>query len=97
MRRETLAEYLAYTARIQDYGRYEMFRCKFCGNVFAEPTYKSEIDGFDENDREIVMQTFSCPYCGDTEIAGMRDDDDLDYGWYDKMMDERKERASWDD
>lgn len=55
-----------------------MCRCRWCGKQFDKPSYKAEIDGFDENNREIVMQTFKCPYCGDTDLEWLGDFDDDD-------------------
>ena len=69
-----------------------MCRCKYCGTTFDAATYRQEIDGYDENDREIVMQTFTCPFCGDDRLEWFPDfDDDLMDDWLDRMAEERRE------
>ena len=70
-----------------------MCRCKYCGTTFDAATYRQEIDGYDENDREIVMQTFTCPFCGDDRLEWLEDEDEdaeaLEF--LDRMAEERRE------
>ena len=73
-----------------------MCKCRWCGKTFDKPLYRQEVDGFDENNREIVMQTFRCPYCGDTDLEWLDDfDDGFDDPVLSKMEEERREREEF--
>ena len=73
-------------------GVFLMCKCRWCGKTFDKPLYRQEVDGFDENNREIVMQTFKCPYCGDTDLEWLGDFDDGYEEFFVKMEEERRER-----
>ena len=70
-----------------------MYSCKYCGAMFDAATCRQEIDGYDENDREIVMQTFTCPFCGDDCLEWFDDEDDdaEEIARLDRMAEERRE------
>jgi len=70
-----------------------MCKCRWCGKTFDKQLYRQGVDGFDENNREIVMQTFRCPYCGDTDLEWLGDfDDGYDDLVLSKMEEERREQ-----
>lgn len=69
------------------------YRCRCCGYFSDELSCRTEIDGFDENDRAVEMRTFYCADCGSEDLDWEDDADDI-FDDYDDPLDEY--HGDWD-